>query len=462
MKKILLAGVAASALMSAPVLADVEITGQWMGGIMVGNVDDASGTTLSDGTTDATVQPGQGNRSSNFWQESEVVFTSDADIAGGWNAKVSITLEGETDIDATTSAAKQIDETFVTFAHPDFGRFELGNRNVAGYRMVPFAASAGFEPNGGAANRVTDGLTSTEKWSPTTGSRNILTLEEIGIPAAPSGAATGDSTKMSYITPRIYGMQVGVSYMPDACETGINGNDPVDCDNTGGLESQNENFFTNAGVGNGYSVGINQALPLSMLGLGNDGLILVGGSYSYSQVEQATLLSAGNTTSSNYFVSEDFTEWNAGAMLKVAGFKLSGTYIDRDLGPGAPTVSAWQLGATYKTGDWEFGANYAKGKAERPEKSEVVSLITNHSGAILFLDGSNQSSATAQALVNNSTYSFGGTDTMSAYEVASNYDLGAGVKLIGAIRHYDAEHGLKAAAGTYEKTLLEVGTKINF
>ena len=472
--------------------ATVKLSGSWEGGVMIANISDSDGDKLTTGDSDSSDPISKDLRSSNLFQETEVVVTATSELDSGWTASAIIEFENNADL------SYDHDEIFIRFSHSSFGDFEMGNRNMAGYRMVPQAASAGFEPNGGAGNRIDDGLAAGELWSPldATGkfkpvaARNILTLEDIGLPTAPSGAATGDSTKISYITPRLYGLQIGVSYAPDACEAGVAVNDPNKCTAGGtGLESNSDLAFVGGAFGDAWSVAANQAIPLEMLGLDSDGLVLVGAGYYKSLLEQGTLatsLSQLHTlgqlptapnvvipyipSDSNYFIGDGYTEWNVGALLKVNGFKVSGAYRTGDFGAAAPEISTYQVGTTYASGAWEFGVNYAHGEAKRPTKAEAQAAVTAYNGTIKSMAGANPalasyatlSKAQAVAAIGASTYSFGGTDTIDAWEIAANYDLGPGVKLIGAVRHYDAEQGLGAAAGTYEKTIVELGSKINF
>jgi predicted porin len=492
MRKILVAStfMACASLGSAYADATVELSGSWEGGVMIGNISDAEGTKLSTGVSDASEPISKDTRSSNFFQETEVVVTATSDLGSGWTANAIIEFENNANLDYDH------DEIFIRFSHGSFGDFELGNRDMAGYRMVPQAASAGFEPNGGAGNRITDGLAAGELWIPAgtqgnqSAARNILTLEDIGLPTAPSGAGTGDSTKISYITPRLYGLQIGLSYAPDACEAGVTVDSPNKCTGAGtGLESNSDLAFAGGAFGDAWGVAANQAIPLEMLGLESDGLVLVGAGYYKSLLEQATMVTAmsktlialgppynilfgnGFTDNSNYFVGDGYTEWNVGALLKVNGFKISGAYRTGDLGAAAPEVSTYQVGTTYASGAWEFGVNYAHGEAKRPTKAQAKAAVAAYDGSIKTLApasfnsiplSNDITSADAQTYIENSVYSFGGSDTMNAWEIAANYDLGPGVKLIGAVRHYDAKQGLGAAAGTYEKIIFEMGSKINF
>jgi hypothetical protein len=496
LKKILLASIAAACAFPRFAYADatVDLSGSWEGGVMIANISDADRTKLTTGVGDSSEPISKDTRSSNFFQDTEVVVTATSELSSGWTASAIIEFENNPNRDYDHG------EIFVRFSHGSVGDLELGNRDMAGYRMVPQAVSAGFEPNGGAGNRITNGLAVGELWSPLddTGNanpvpvsaRNILTLEDIGLPTAPSGAGTGDSTKISYITPRVYGLQIGLSYAPDACEAGVAVNGPNKCSAAGtGLESNSDLAFAGGAFGDAWGVAANQAIPLEMLGLEADGLVLVGAGYYKSLLEQGTLATSLSKlhiggqlptrpgtkipaipTDANYFIGDGYTEWNIGALLKVSDFKVSGAYRTGDLGAAAPEISTYQVGTTYALGAWEFGVNYAHGEAKRPTKAAAQAAVAAYNGTIKSMAGANPalanyatlSKAEAIFAINASTYSFGGTDTMNAWELAANYDLGPGVKLIGAVRHYDAEQGLGAAAGTYEKTIVEIGSKINF
>lgn len=500
MKRVLMASAAISALaLSSGVYAAeetrIEINGTWEGGLMIGDLGSDTSTDASGRTTS---EPGAGYRSGNFFQESELSFEAYADdLAGDWSASVHIELEGESTDPDGSGDSEQIDETFVRFSSDTFGTIEVGNRNFAGHRMVPLAPSAGFQPFGGAGSRVEKGLSDETIWAPAVGDQgtslsdgprsggaaNTLTLEQVGAPTIINGAGTGDSTKINYITPRIFGFQLGLGYAPDACETGLDGVPVFDCQGSRGLQSQADAAFAEAGLGDAWHIAANQAIPLDMIGVADEGLIVIGASYSRSQSEIATFTYGANAFDAGYFVDDGLTEWNVGALLRYQGFNFAAAYKNLDTGDYSPEVDSYGAGFTQQLGKWQFGANVSYAESDRPTRDEVVAGLQNHSGPIVTLNSDVDSGLSGFGLLNGAGLAtiagatngacgaginclngigYGGTDKLTMWEVAANYEMGPGIKLIGALRHYDAEHGADSALGEFDGFIFEAGTKIEF
>ena len=121
--------------------------------------------------------------------DSEVHVKGSLEADNGLKYTVHVELEGNQNADG----ASEIDESFVRVSG-DFGQLEMGARDHALVRMHYGISDVGV------------GLTSgdTQKWIPGT------YLETAG--HAYSG---GDDVKLNYISPRMNGIQVGVSYAPD-------------------------------------------------------------------------------------------------------------------------------------------------------------------------------------------------------------------------------------------------------
>ena len=121
--------------------------------------------------------------------DSEVHVKGSLEADNGLKYTVHVELEGNQNADG----ASEIDESFVRVSG-DFGQLEMGARDHALVRMHYGISDVGV------------GLTSgdTQKWVPGT------YLETAG--HAYSG---GDDVKLNYISPRMNGFQVGVSYAPD-------------------------------------------------------------------------------------------------------------------------------------------------------------------------------------------------------------------------------------------------------
>ena len=136
--------------------------------------------------------------------DSEVHIKGSLESDMGLKYTVHIELEGNQNADG----ASEIDESFVRVSG-EFGQIEMGARDHALVRMHYGVKDVGVGLNAG----------DTQKWVPGT------YLETNG--HAYSG---GDDVKLNYISPRMNGIQVGLSYAPDqanenAVTTAPNGND---------------------------------------------------------------------------------------------------------------------------------------------------------------------------------------------------------------------------------------------
>ena len=124
--------------------------------------------------------------------DTEIHFMGSLDSDMGLKYTVHVELEGN----QNSAKAAEIDESFVRVSGA-FGQLEFGARDHAMVRMHH------------GTNDVGIGLTSgdTQKWIPG------AYLETAGHAGTAGG---GDSVKLNYISPRVSGLQVGVSYAPDS------------------------------------------------------------------------------------------------------------------------------------------------------------------------------------------------------------------------------------------------------
>ena len=128
---------------------------------------------------DAGAEGGVGQHS-----DGEIHFKGSLESDMGMKYTVHVELEAD-------RGANAIDETYVRVSG-DFGQLEIGGRDHAMVRMHYGISDVGIGLQAG----------DTQKWIP-------------GAYLETSGHAIGNARKINYITPRINGLQVGVSYAPD-------------------------------------------------------------------------------------------------------------------------------------------------------------------------------------------------------------------------------------------------------
>jgi len=134
--------------------------------------------------------------------DSEIHVRGSLEADSGLKFTVHMEIEGDRGNNA-------IDESFARISG-EFGQIEFGARDHAMVRMHSGISDVGI------------GLTSgdTQKWVP-------------GTYLETAGHAIGNARKLNYITPRVSGLQVGVSYAPDDTAQDANTGAPMDNDNAG-------------------------------------------------------------------------------------------------------------------------------------------------------------------------------------------------------------------------------------
>ena len=448
---------------------DISISGHFYGGYVAGSVD--SGTkqpvnpvtgAAATPTTTATIsipnvddavidrsftdQPGRNQHNSYMWQESEIRFRGETKLDNGFEVGVVIQLEGETCLD-------QLDETYMYVEHEKLGRVELGQRDVAAFRMVPQASSVTLMRTGfSLANQSPFMASFGELFNPVTNpGKTALADSTLGFNTLTGGAGYGDATKISYITPRVFGVQVGLSYSHDACESTIVERLGNLCRGSALSFQQNNNFpLADAGVSDAYSIGFNSGIPIP------DGIILFGASYSRSLFENQSYL--GTVLS-----SEDINEWHAGLNVSWRGIGVGGVYRELDTGDGAPQYTVFSLGTSYETGPYGISLEYFNAKAERPTKAELFEISQRSGSFVSAVPGVAATPTAIQNAINEySDAYFGGEDTLDAFAISATYELGPGVVLWGTAQHYDFDSDRNTGGAVFEATVGQIGTAIQF
>jgi len=180
-KKLLLSSTAiiGAVALATPALADIEVTlsGQVEFGTSVFNSDTVD---LSDDDQNLS------NRGYTFFMDSETKIQAEGAADNGVNYSAKVELE--TDADSGGSEAFNADEAVLAF-WGSFGRVELGRDD--GAEDVMYVGGEDFQAGTGGID----------------GDAANLDLANIN--------DSGDSTKVTYFTPRVGGFQLGASYTPD-------------------------------------------------------------------------------------------------------------------------------------------------------------------------------------------------------------------------------------------------------
>ncbi len=320
---------------------------------------------------DGVDQPGFGRRGYAIYRRARINFGGDTTLDDDLKVGFRIFLRGD------AHRRDQIDQSWIYVENP-FGRFELGRVRSAAYQM--HYAMPGIQ-------------TASDPWLPNRPAGDFTGL------VIPSGTLarrsssfvdTPKSARIVYYTPRIAGVQVGLSYAPDGCVPGDydspTQNGPTvsqNCPGTIATAFQGSNDLGQQG--DRVSVGINYLTKL-----GTAELALSAG-YLAARVENS---GAGRFRNQQ--------AWNVGGQLRYAGFILGGAFKADNHGTARAATTPiqgretdWNIGLVRVDGRWRYGVGYAA--------TRVDALDTTGAGA--------------------------GHDRYDAVEIGGSYDLGPGISL---------------------------------
>lgn len=292
MKKLLLASVAISGLaFAAPAHAgiDLEIGGFFNGYGAYVSQDETAGTAVN---------------SFGLLRHSELHFGGETTLDNGLTVGAHI----EVKIDAQDASA--IDESYIYFSG-DWGRVNFGAEDGAAYLLQVAAPSA---------DSNVDGLRQYIQPFETTGGLTALRLD---YDMAPSGKAD----KITYLSPIMNGVQVGLSYSADteaASDLGGISFDDVEDD-----------------IGETYEVAIRYEGQFQNVG------VIAGAGYSLGSVEK----DADNS-------GDDRQVWNIALDLDIGPFGVGAIYMDDNQAANNSDLTTIVVGVDYTTGPFKIGASY--------------------------------------------------------------------------------------------------------
>lgn len=246
-----------------------------------------------------------------------------------------ITYGVEIEMEVNTDAGNNADEVYAFFSG-DFGRVELGDQDDASSRMKLGAhnATKGTASTAGGLTSHDGMFHSSTKVAPD----RFISRNDV------QAFLTGDSTKITYFTPRFSGFQGGVSLTPDS---GSNGADFGEVDNNGSWQ-------------NAYSLGLNYVGKFDDVG--------IGASITYVGAESETP------------TNEDMEVLSVGAKVDFAGFTVGANWHDMNettltnaaAAAGADTGTMWAVAAGYSSGPWGVGAWYSDGSRDASSTVETT------------------------------------------------------------------------------------------
>jgi hypothetical protein len=265
------------------------------------------------------------NTSTNLVTEkhnSEICFVGETTLDNGITFGVNVQLEGNTSGD-------QIDESYLYVRSDSLGQLIMGDENNAGYLLHVTAPDGGISLDSGD-------LTSDGMWQ-----NPGLTLFNTAINTTNLRYQDNDSGKVSYISPRFAGVQLGVSFIPNFDPGG---------DNNSTLKN------TGAQINNGFAGGINYTEDFNGFG------VQLSAGYLYGN-------NAADSITGN---DDDLNAYNVGGQFSYAGFSFGGAYTKGSGGLGTvqqANSNSWTVGAAYSVGPYKVGIDYMKGEANPTAKN---------------------------------------------------------------------------------------------
>jgi hypothetical protein len=251
--------------------------------------------------------------------DGEIHFKSSGTLDNGLKIRTRVELESAT-------SADQIDEAYIDVSGK-WGAIRVGAEDNAAHLMVtPFQGAWATNVGQNLHFDTTDWIT-----LPSGFKQDGTHRLEVG---------EGDAEKVSYFTPRIGGLQVGVTYMPNGVE-----------DKNGSIAA-----VVGTGITDGWAAATNYRGKFGGVGVG-----LAAGYVSANQAGGA----AGQATGD---FEGDPKGWAASGEVSFAGVTLAAGYSSRKSigGDGVGSNSAsnnLSLGAKYDFGMNHVSAGYARGEA---------------------------------------------------------------------------------------------------
>jgi predicted porin len=279
-------------------------------------------------------------------------------------------------LEANTDSGDQIDESFMYVSSPTMGRLILGDENNAGYLTHVTAPDGGVSLDSG----------------------DLLNIEAFVIPVVSVfDTAVGttylrffdnDSGKMTYLTPRFGGFQLGASYIPNYEGGGDDNSALRACARCNGFS-------------NGWAGGANYTADLGGVGL---------------QLSAGAQWGDANAAGGDGGDTDNLFAWSLGGQAGIAGFSAGFGFAKGEQGrggSGSPTAgtsqinsTGWTVGAAYEVGPYKVGVDYMRGEGN-----------PNTVGAV----------------------STAGKQRLDQAVLSGTYTLGPGIRLVGGVFWYDGE-----------------------
>jgi len=343
--------------------------------------------------------------------DTEIYIKVDGKTDNGLGYGALIELEADVSADDDTGANNNAERAYI-YVESGFGRVEVGATGDAG-DALRVDASTFARATGGIGGDF-------YKYADLGNSQTPVSVSDFyilpGLPTAvgltgeaDGGVKTARATanKISYYSPRIQGLQLGVSYTPDQDERGTASGFSSDSNGAAGAVT---------GIENAWNVGLNY-----------------DGEFSGFGIEASAQAEWGNTENAGLVATtrDDLQAYAFGLAGSYAGFTLGGSYGIIDESSNTATLNTetdyWTLGAAYVFGPFGTSVSY------------MDSTIENQTGT------------------NDSEF--------QNIVVGADYQLAPGLVPYVEVSFFETDNNIADVAGTSvdnEGTIFIVGTELNF
>ncbi len=294
---------------------------------------------------------------------SEICFVGQTTLDNGISVGVQVELLASTD-DA------MIDETFLFLESDRYGQLTLGVKDNAAELLHVASPDGGVSVDDGDVNTLEMYIDTSAAVTGITGSTSL-------------GDVFGDTNRLIYITPRLAGLQAGVSYAPNAGEDSATTNNPnygcglnvvTACEPNGynnqiaGAVNYSETFN---GIGVQFSAGISHNNQVRAIAVDLPNEIDAGSVFGYSL--------GGQVTFSGVTLGGGFKQITSGR-----GYTDSGDDLYSLRG------HSWSAGGRYEVGPYAAGLSCIRGRQvgfQSKETGDLKHLVCAVSGTYLLGPG---------------------------------------------------------------------------
>ncbi|MBM3554057.1 MAG: porin [Alphaproteobacteria bacterium] len=392
----------------------LNITGYWSHFIAAGKEESAP-INLATGGSINNRNPAAGRRNHGIAHEGEVHFAGSTTLNNGTKVGLVIELEargvgdsalegGSTTNNASNATAglgttgvnsNQIDQAFMWF-EGSWGRFEAGQVWGAGLKMH----YGGYNPTFGQFGELNNHVFFQTPSTSVAAANNITAVN--------THVSLERFEKLTLYTPRLYGVQFGMSYTPDR----------------GQNSRQGLAYFAQKDTEGEQGAVVEYALNY----VNKFGGVNVGAHAVYLKaVSERSAQTPNNPYLGN--ANDDQQMYGYGLNLKFMNFDVGGSYKWDNMGAKNPARDRkqFEIGVGYNWAPFSFGVQYMENKADD---------VNNTAGA-----------ATSLAAAQAGTH----TDKLQSWLIGGNYTLGPGIHLIAAYQTWKNTNGCPVTAACYPK-----------